>query len=113
MLKTSSASDSGLPASNVIALPPRPATMTFNVSREAFMKALVAVSTAEQFVGMADANIDRALDEMMAASPDSVAVMIRENGEVLGYLRDATAFLSAMDLRLQAAAFRIVERETR
>jgi len=113
MSNSVSAAATGLPSATIIPLPMQRRLLDFDTSRRTFDQAFVTLNVVAQFIGMDEANIDHALIEMLETYPDSVARMIRENGEVLKNLRDATAFLAAMDLRLQAAAFRIVEREMR
>jgi len=106
-----SASAPALPSATIIPLPIQPRLLDLDRSKQTFDQAFVVINLVSQFVDMPDANIDRALAEMSASYPDAVERMIRESGEVLQNLRDATAFLAAIDLRLQAAAYRMVERE--
>jgi len=106
-----SASAPALPSATIIPLPMQRRLLDFDTSKKTFDQAFVALNVVSQFVGMDPAHVDRALIEMNEAFPESIMRMVRENGEVLQNLRDATAFLAAMDLRLQAAAFRILERE--
>jgi len=113
MSNLASANAPGLPSATIIPLPMQRRLLDLDTSKKTFDQAYLTLNVIAQFVGMDGANIEHALIEMMETYPDSVARMVRENGEVLQNLRDTTAFLAAMDLRLQAAAFRIVERELR
>jgi len=105
------AAGSGLPSANIIPMPVRSCPVPLDATDVALAQAARILNLVASYSDMNEDEIDRAIAAMMKAFPDALERMIRETGMVLQNLRDLTAFLAAMDLHLQAAGYRFVERE--